>query len=229
MPYLNHATRNNSIYVDGKISTGSPDERDADKDIPNIPELSEGLHQYYKLEQETDLYSFNTGRVFEKIGVNEKKIFQNGVPVHFVLVDNKPHLTKVGIEYLIGKCCGVIIITNNKSHPALHIESDNLHVISFTGEVDFNKVFTHLKELGVDKMTIQSGGTMNEILLRNGLIDKLQLVVAPALFGGKDTPTLIDGESLQTDDDLMEIKTLKLDDVTKLDNSYLLLEYTVRN
>lgn len=49
--------------VDGKISTGSTDEMDVDRDFPKISGVKEGLHQYYEIEQTTDLWSFNTGRV----------------------------------------------------------------------------------------------------------------------------------------------------------------------
>ena len=57
--------------VDGKISPGATDEVDYDKDFPNIEGLKEGLHQYYEIEQTTDLWSFNTGRVQQKMGVNK--------------------------------------------------------------------------------------------------------------------------------------------------------------
>ena len=58
------------VSVDGKISTGATDELDVDQDFPQIPGLKEGLHQYYEIEQTTDLWSFNTGRVQAKMGVN---------------------------------------------------------------------------------------------------------------------------------------------------------------
>lgn len=35
------------MSVDGKISTGSTDELDVDRDFPKIPGVKEGLHQYY--------------------------------------------------------------------------------------------------------------------------------------------------------------------------------------
>lgn len=59
------------MSVDGKISTGSSDERDVDRDFPKIPGVREGLHQYYEIEQTTDLWSFNTGRVQAKIIANQ--------------------------------------------------------------------------------------------------------------------------------------------------------------
>ena len=61
------------MSVDGKISTGSTDERDFDKDLQNVGGVKEGLQQYYDLEQETDLFSFNTGRVMAKVGWNDEK------------------------------------------------------------------------------------------------------------------------------------------------------------
>lgn len=54
------------MSVDGKISTGATDDLDVDKDFPKIMGVQEGLHQYYEIEQTTDLWSLNSGRVQEK-------------------------------------------------------------------------------------------------------------------------------------------------------------------
>lgn len=67
------------------------------------------------------------------------------------------------------------------------------------------------------------------ISLREGLIDKISIVVAPALIGGGKTPSLIDGKSLSSIDELKYIKALKLVDVKKLNDSYLHLKYDVIN
>jgi len=61
------------------------------------------------------------------------------------------------------------------------------------------------------------------------LIDKISIVVAPALIGGKETSSLIDGKSLSSIAGLKDIKALKLIDVKKLDDSYLHLKYDVIN
>jgi 2,5-diamino-6-(ribosylamino)-4(3H)-pyrimidinone 5'-phosphate reductase len=58
--------------LDGKINSGNSDSLDVDRDWKQIDGLREGLQQYYDLESETDLFSFNTGRVMAKIGVNER-------------------------------------------------------------------------------------------------------------------------------------------------------------
>jgi 2,5-diamino-6-(ribosylamino)-4(3H)-pyrimidinone 5'-phosphate reductase len=78
-----------------------------------------------------------------------------------------------------------------------------------------------------DRITIQSGGEMNSLLVKEGLISQLSIVVAPALVGGKDTPTLMDGESLKTSNELKSVKALELMSADKLDDSYLHLLYKV--
>ena len=220
------------MSVDGKISTGDTDILDVDQDYKTIFGLKEGLQQYYDLEIQTDLFSLNTGLVFAKIGFNEETDEPKKLPVSFVVVDNKPHLTTQGVTYLAKKAQKLFIVTIDSTHPAFAVKKDyeNIEIISYENEIDFQGLFTKLRsEHGVDKLTIQSGGTLNTTLVREGLVDRVLVVVAPALVGGKDTSTLMDGESLHTLEDLSNIKTLELIQAKPLNNSYLLLEYRVNN
>ena len=98
--------------MDGKISTGDNDNMDVDKDYPRIIGLKEGLQQYYDIEQTTDLWSLNIGRVLEKIGINNKNEIPTKTPVSFVVIDNKSHLNENGIKFLSYKCEKLIIVTN---------------------------------------------------------------------------------------------------------------------
>lgn len=124
------------------------------------------------------------------------------------------------------------LITIIKNHPAFELkkEYDNIEILYYEGEIDFVDVFRRFKEdFGMERITIQTGGTLNAVLLRNKLIDRVQIVVAPCLVGGKDTPTLIDGESLHTETDLVHVKVLKLTKCEPLKENYVLLEYDVIN
>ena len=219
------------MSVDGKISTGSVDERDVDKDFPKIFGIKEGLKQYYDIEQTTDLFSMNTGRVMAKVGANIKKENVAKIPVSFIILDNKPHLNNIGVEYFLKLSKTLYLVTNNKNHPIFNYKDNgNLCIIYYEGEIDFVNLFEQLKnKYGIQSMTIQTGGTVNSILLRNKLIDRLSIVIAPALVGGKETSTLIDGESLKTIEDLEKIKALKLMDIKELNDSYINLKYEIIN
>jgi 2,5-diamino-6-(ribosylamino)-4(3H)-pyrimidinone 5'-phosphate reductase len=218
------------MSVDGKINSGSTDELDVDKDWKKIAGVKEGLEQYYAIEQTTDLYSLNTRRVLAKIGINNKTDIPTKSPVSFVIIDSKSHLNSNGIQYLCKWLCKLIIVTNNKEHPAFELKDcfKNLIIIYYEKDIDFKDLFIRLKEeQKVDSLTIQSGGTLNSIFVRNGLVDHLKIVVAPIVVGGKDTPTLIDGESLLKEDELVSLKALKLKKSEVLKDSYLMLEYDV--
>ena len=213
------------MSVDGKISTGASDNLDVDKDFPEIAGVKEGLHQYYEIEQTTDLWSLNSGRVQAKVGVNTKDM-PNKTPVSFVMIDNK-HLTEHGIRYFCALSKQFVLVTSNKSHPAFEIEEENLHIIYQT-ELSLKDVLTKLKsEYGCERITLQTGGTLNGLFLREKLIDYLDIVVAPVLIGGKDTSTLVDGKSLLSESELSQLGVLTLQECIFLENSYLRLRYQV--
>lgn len=216
------------MSVDGKISTGDTDAMDFDHDLRQVVGVKDGLQQYYDLEQQTDLFSLNTGRVMAKIGVNDRTEKPTKVPVSFVIIDNKPHLTKSGVEYLSKWVKILYLVTTNKDHPVFQVKAENVVTLFSDGKVDFENLFRRLKtEFAIEHLTIQSGGSLNAMLMRSGLIDHVSIVVAPVIVGGRTTPTLIDGEALHSQEELMRLKALKLVKSEVLTNSYLHLVYDV--
>lgn len=215
--------------LDGKINSGNSDVLDADKDWCQIDGVKEGLQQYYDIEQTTDLFSLNTGRVMEKIGINERKENPNKSPCSFIIIDNKPHLNENGIDYLCRWVNKLYLVTTNKNHIAYKLKDNyqNLIILEYD-KLDLKLLLKDLFEkYNVDYLTIQSGGNLNGLFLRENLIDYVNIVIAPLLVGGKDTSTLIDGESITTVGELNKLKALKLLECNKLENSYIQLKYKV--
>ena len=213
------------MSVDGKISTGATDELDVDRDFPQIAGLREGLHQYYEIEQTTDLWSFNTGRVQAKMGANSADMPAK-TPVSFVLLDNH-HLDAHGVRYFCAKARQFVLITTNREHPAFGVGGENLHVI-LQEQLSLADALAQLKErFGCERLTVQSGGTVNGLFLREKLFDFVDVVVAPVLVGGRDTATLIDGRSLLGRDELSGLGVLRLIEVRALQDSYVRLRYQV--
>jgi 2,5-diamino-6-(ribosylamino)-4(3H)-pyrimidinone 5'-phosphate reductase len=65
--------------------------------------------------------------------------------------------------------------------------------------VDLVDVMATLARLGLERVLVEGGGTLNFELLRLGLVDELQLYVGPLVFGGATSPTLADGAGLPRD------------------------------
>ena len=159
------------------------------------------------------------------MGVNTKKM-PNKTPVSFVVIDNR-HLDEHGIQYFCALSKKFVLITSNAEHPAFQIKEDNLHII-YQKELSLEDALRKLKsEYGCERLTVQTGGTLNGLFLREKLFDYVDIVVAPVLIGGKDTSTLIDGNSLYSQSELSKLGVLKLQECVILENSYLRLRYEV--
>ena len=160
------------------------------------------------------------------MGINSKPL-PDKTPVSFVLVDNK-HLSEHGVRYYaLSK--EFVLITTNDAHPAFQVQESNLHII-YQKQLSLSDALAELKtEFGCERITIQSGGTLNSLFLREKLFDYVDIVIAPVLIGGKDTATLIDGPSLMSESELSQLRALKLEECVVLENSYLRLRYKVMN
>ena len=191
--------------VDGKISTGNSDLLDVDSDYPAMDGVKEGLHQYYEIEQTTDLWSLNSGLVQAKLGVNQKE-YPDKTPVSFVVIDNK-NLTDHGVSYFCRRAKTFVLVTTNTQHPAFSVQEDNLHIIC---------------QKKLDLRAVLEG-----LFLQEKLFDCIDIVVAPVLIGGKDTATLIDGASITKREELGLLGVLRLVRCEVLEDSYLRLRYEV--
>ncbi|MFC4989755.1 MULTISPECIES: 2,5-diamino-6-(ribosylamino)-4(3H)-pyrimidinone 5'-phosphate reductase [Saliphagus] len=87
--------------------------------------------------------------------------------------------------------------------------------------VDLLRAFAALAEAGIEDVMVEGGGELIFSLAESGLVDELRTFVGPQLIGGRDAPTLADGEGFLT-----EFPSLSLEDVERLDGG-VLLSWTV--
>jgi 2,5-diamino-6-(ribosylamino)-4(3H)-pyrimidinone 5'-phosphate reductase len=64
------------------------------------------------------------------------------------------------------------------------------------GQVDLCLAMATLAGLGLRRLMVEGGGSLNFELLRLGLVDEVQVYIAPLVFGGAGAPTLADGAGL---------------------------------
>ena len=105
--------------------------------------------------------------------------------------------------------------------------AENFHII-FQEHLSLWEALARLYgEFHCERLTVQSGGTLNALFLREKLLDFVDIVIAPVLIGGRDTSTLIDGASLTSTAELSKLGVLKLLECVPLEDSYLRLRYQV--
>ena len=89
--------------------------------------------------------------------------------------------------------------------------------------VDLAQALGTLKELGVNRLMVEGGATLNFEMLRLGLVDEVQMYMAPMIFGGESAPTLAAGVGVERG----EAIPLKLIDAEKWDDGGVLLKYLI--
>ena len=87
--------------------------------------------------------------------------------------------------------------------------------------VNLGKMMETLGELGVKRLMVEGGGTINFELLRLGLVDELMIYIAPMIFGGDNAPTLASGFGLVRN----EAIAMKLKNVETQEDGGVLLTY----
>ena len=68
-----------------------------------------------------------------------------------------------------------------------------------TERVDLSAFLDALEERGVERLMVEGGGEIIFSLLREGLVDEVSVYTAPVFVGGRDAPTLVDGEGFVGD------------------------------
>ncbi|HEX8968203.1 MAG TPA: dihydrofolate reductase family protein [Chloroflexota bacterium] len=91
------------------------------------------------------------------------------------------------------------------------------------GRVDLAQALETLGDIGMRRVLVEGGGSLNFEMLRLGLVDELQVYIAPLIFGGATAPTLADGEGLARD---MAIR-LRRDSIESWEDGGVLVRYMV--
>ncbi|OGO16289.1 MAG: hypothetical protein A2Z02_03645, partial [Chloroflexi bacterium RBG_16_48_7] len=99
------------------------------------------------------------------------------------------------------------------------------YIIAGEERVDFKKALDEVNtKFKVNTVRVDSGGSLNGVLLRAGLVHEVSVVLHPCLVGGSSPRSLYRAPDLTTAEDVIE---LKLSNVQKLDGDMIWLRYTV--
>jgi 2,5-diamino-6-(ribosylamino)-4(3H)-pyrimidinone 5'-phosphate reductase len=82
-------------------------------------------------------------------------------------------------------------------------------IIAGKTHVELPRLMKILKEdFGVDKLMIEGGPTLNWHMLHDRLVDEIRLIHLPFIVGGADTPSLVGGMHINTEEEMIRL-TLK--------------------
>ena len=147
-----------------------------------------------------------------------------------------PNPMKVGIvtkanikadsNFLNAGPANIVIFTTHRTSKEHLAQLKARHVdvyVDNADKVDLQGALAVLKELGVERLMVEGGSTLNFELLRLGLVDEVTAYVAPMIFGGESAPTLAAGSGLKRS----EAIPLKLVETETWGDGGVLLKYQV--
>jgi 2,5-diamino-6-(ribosylamino)-4(3H)-pyrimidinone 5'-phosphate reductase len=79
-------------------------------------------------------------------------------------------------------------------------------------------------QFGVKSLRVDSGGTLNGVLLHDDLVDEICILIHPTIVGGMILSSIYTTPDLESKDPVMDLKLLKME---KLKNEIILLHYRV--
>ena len=85
---------------------------------------------------------------------------------------------------------------------------ERVEVITTGSEVvDLPLLMSQLKEnYGVNRLMVEGGPTLNYFMLQHHLVDEIRLIHLPFIVGGDDTPSLVGGMHIESEDEMFRLK-----------------------
>ncbi|NPE31562.1 2,5-diamino-6-(ribosylamino)-4(3H)-pyrimidinone 5'-phosphate reductase [Methanococcoides sp. SA1] len=125
-----------------------------------------------------------------------------------IIVDSKAR-TPLDAD-IFKKGTGMRIIAVSSSAPKGKVDalSEKATIITAGAEkVDLVLLMAQLSSMGIQRLMVEGGATLNWGLLSNGLVDEVFSFVGNIFIGGNSSPTLVDGEGF-LEGDLLSLELI---------------------
>ncbi|MEL4305224.1 2,5-diamino-6-(ribosylamino)-4(3H)-pyrimidinone 5'-phosphate reductase [Methanococcoides sp. LMO-2] len=136
-----------------------------------------------------------------------------------IVIDSKARTPLDADIFIKGEGKRIIAVSGSAPEDRVKMLQQKALVITAGDEqVDLCALMKELDSMGVKRLMIEGGATLNWAMLSNGLVDEIYSFVGNLLIGGTCAPTLVDGSGFDEDD------VLKLDlmGMEKMDEGVLL-------
>lgn len=204
------------MTLDGKIATHTgSSEISGKKDLIRV----------HRLRRECDAIM---------VGINTVLIDNPRLTIHKIKADKSENPTRIVVDSrartppnsrILNKEAPTIIAVS-KSAPKERIKklSSKAKIIAAGDKkVNLKTLMAELKKMGIKKLMLEGGSTLNFSMLKEGLVDEVRVCIAPMIVGGAQAKTLVDGRGIPYMKDAIKLELRKYYTLGK----DLILEYKV--
>lgn len=206
---------NAAMTLDGKIATAAGDSKIS---------CEEDLDRIHRLRASVDAVMVGVGTVLADDPFLTVRRVKGRNPLR-VVVDNLAK-TPPHAKVLDGSARTIIAVTSRA--PKQNVKSlraKGAQVIAIgRKEVNLRRLLERLHALGVRRLLLEGGATLNWGMLKRGLVDEVRIAVAPKIVGGSEARTLVGGSGFARISESIGLEMVAIDRI----GEDLLLTYKVR-
>jgi 2,5-diamino-6-(ribosylamino)-4(3H)-pyrimidinone 5'-phosphate reductase len=104
----------------------------------------------------------------------------------------------------------VIVVSRSASPEKVKALADKADIlVAGEYEVDLVEMAHGLKNMGISRLMVEGGATLNYGMMKNRLVDEVSVFIGNLIIGGKDAPTLMDGEGIYERSEAIELELIK--------------------
>ncbi len=183
----------------------------------------EDIERMYRLRNDCDAVLVGIGTILTdnpKLTVKEKYVKHPKQPLRIVL-DSKGRTPVHAL--VLNDVSKTLIITakgKEKTYKGSHIEVVGCKT-NRKGFIDVKCALDFLYRKGVRTLLVEGGGTIIWNFLKNKVVDDLYIFIGSCIIGGKETPTVVEGEGIKSEKDAIPLKIVEV----KRIGSGLLIHY----
>jgi 2,5-diamino-6-(ribosylamino)-4(3H)-pyrimidinone 5'-phosphate reductase len=215
---------NGAMTVDGKIATATGDSRISSK---------QDLIRVHKLRASVDAIVVGISTIMTDDPRLTVRLAKGTSPAR-VIVDSKARIPLDSqVLRTASETSTIIAVTpqapddkvdkiRETGAQVLVVRAGKGYNVAVPHGVDLKELFSILEKMGMEKVLVEGGGELNWSLLRLGMVDELNVTIAPKIAGGRLATTLVEGDGF---DQVSDGIKLRLERVERKKSGELVLRY----
>ncbi len=195
---------NAAMTLDGKIATKSGDSRISGQ---------EDLGRMHELRKEVDAIMVGIGTVLADNPSLTVRHTEGKNPIR-VVADSRAR-TPPDAKILDGSSPTIIATTvkaGGREMDGLRAAGAQL-IIAGDERVDLPELLQQLHSRGIKKLLLEGGAALNWSMLEQGLVDEIQVTVAPRVVGGEGAKSLVGGAGFEKISESVELEPTSVEQV----------------
>jgi len=101
---------------------------------------------------------------------------------------------------------GAKIFSDSQNTPVIVVKPSG----RYASKVNLKKLLTALAKMGITNILVEGGGELIADLVKENLVDRFLVFIAPKIIGGRDAKTAVEGDGIGSMKDVLMLKNMSV-------------------